>query len=173
MQEEEKIRAEQKVQLIKFIQKIPIFSTLSPYKAKLILSLCTKSVLEEGNLLCKQGDKSDSLFILLQGKLAVKIKNSITIATIHPISSIGEMGVFTNEPRTATVEAMEKSILLSLQKSDIDKLIEKDHEFALKIMRKVIEVLSERITEDNVKIREFQNYIISQEETNKSKNNHS
>ena len=173
MKEEEKARAEQKAKLVNFIQKIPVFSTLSPYKAKLILSLCSKIVLGERNILCKQGDSSDSMFILLQGKLAVKIKNSVTIATIHPVSSIGEMGVFTNEPRTATVEVMEKSILLCLQKSDLDKLIEKDHQFAIKIMRKVIEVLSERITEDNVKIREFQNYIISQEEAKKANSNNS
>lgn len=171
MKEEEKARAEQKMKLVKFIQKIPVFSTLLPYKAKLILSLCSKIVLQEGNILCKQGDSSDSMFILLQGKLAVKIKNSVTIATIYPVSSIGEMGVFTGEPRTATVEAMEKSSLFCLQKSDLDKLIEKDHQFAVKIMRKVIEVLSERITEDNVKIREFQNYIISQEEASKSQSN--
>ena len=168
MKEEEKARAEQKMKLVIFIQKIPVFSTLSPYKAKLILSLCSKIVLQEGNILCKQSDSSDSMFILLQGKLAVKIKNSVTLATIYTVSSIGEMGVFTGEQRTATVEAMEKSSLFCLQKSDLDKLIEKDHQFAVKIMRKVIEVLSERITEDNVKIREFQNYIIRQEEASKS-----
>ena len=127
MKEEEKARAEQKVKLVNFIQKIPVFSTLSPYKAKLILSLCSKIALEEKKILCKQGDSSDSMFILLQGKLAVKIKKSFTIATIHPVSSIGEMGVFTNEPRTATVEAMEKSILLCLQKSDLDKLVKVDN----------------------------------------------
>jgi len=170
MKEEEKVRAKQKMKLVKYFQRIPVFSTLTIYQAKLILSLCSKIVLEEGNILCKQGENSDSMFILLQGKLAVKIKNSVTIATIYPVSSIGEMGVFTNESRTATVEAMEKSILFCLKKSDLNKLIEKDHQFAIKIMKKVIDVLSERITEDNVKIREFQNYIISQEELGKTNN---
>ena len=164
MKEEEKERAEQKIKLVQFIQKIPVFSNLSLYKAKIILSLCSKLVLNKGDILCKQGDESTSMFILLKGKLGVRIKNSAPIATIHPVSSIGEMGVFTGEPRTATVEAMEKSNLLYLKKVDIEKLIEKDTYFGISIMRKVIQILSERICEDNVKIREFQNYIIDQEE---------
>ena len=169
MKEEEKARAEQKVRLLQFIQKIPVFSNLSLYKAKIILSLCSKLVLNEGDILCKQGDESNSMFILLQGKLGVKIKHSAPIATIYPVSSIGEMGVFTGEPRTATVEALEKSNLLCLKRIDIEKLIERDNHFGISIMRKVIQILSERICEDNVKIREFQNYIIVQEEAKQQK----
>ena len=92
------------------------------------------------------------------------VKGSAPVATIHPVSSIGEMGVFTGEKRTATVQAMEKSNFLVLNKVEIEKLIEKDSQFGLNIMRKVIHILSERISEDNVKIREFQSYVISQED---------
>ncbi len=169
MNEEEKARAEQKVKLLQFIQKIPVFSNLSLYKAKIILSLCSKLVLQEGDKLCKQGDESNSMFILLQGKLGVRIKNSAPIATIYPVSSIGEMGVFTGEPRTATVEAMEKSNLMCLKRTDIEKLIEKDNHFGISIMRKVIQILSERICADNVKIGEFQNSIIDKEEAKQQK----
>ncbi len=165
MKEAEKNRAEQKIRLLHFIQKIPVFSDLSIYKAKIILSLCTKKILKEGEILCRQGEDSKSMYILLSGKLGVMIKGSAPIATIHPVSSIGEMGVFTGEKRTATVQAMEQSSLLVLNKSDIDKLIDKDSLFGLDIMRKVIHILSERINEDNVKIREFQSYVISQEES--------
>ncbi|MFC1540947.1 cyclic nucleotide-binding domain-containing protein [Candidatus Latescibacterota bacterium] len=163
MKEEEKARAEQKVRLLQFIQKIPIFSGLTSYKAKIILSLCSKKVLQEGEILCRQGEESNAMYILLQGKLGVMVKGSAPIATIHPVSSIGEMGVFTGEKRTATVQAMEKSNFLVLNKNDIEKLIEKDSQFGLTIMRKVIQILSERISDDNVKIREFQSYVIGQE----------
>jgi CRP/FNR family transcriptional regulator, cyclic AMP receptor protein len=165
MKEEEKARAEQKVRLLQFIQKIPVFSDLSPYKAKIILSLCSKRILQEGELLCSQGEDSNSMYILLSGKLGVMIKGSAPIATIHPVSSIGEMGVFTGEKRTATVQAMAQSSFLVLHKSDLDKMIEKDSLFGLDIMRKVIHILSERISDDNVKIREFQSYVIGQEES--------
>lgn len=163
MKEEEKARVEQKVRLLQFVQKIPVFSGLSLYKAKIILSLCTKKVVQEGEILCRQGEESNAMYILLSGKLDVTIKDSAPVATIHPVSSIGEMGVFTGEKRTATVQAMEKSNFLVLNKNDIERLIEKDSQFGLNIMRKVIHILSERIFDDNVKICEFQSSVISKE----------
>ncbi len=164
MDNHEKTQAEQKKKLIDFIRKIPIFADLQPHYLQLVLSKCSKLTLYEKDILCAQGDPSDSMFILLKGKLAVRIKRSVPIATIYPGTSIGELGVFTGEPRSATVEVMEKAALLRLEKTDIDTLIENDPEFGVILMRRVIRILAERITEDNVKIREFQNYIIDQEE---------
>ena len=92
------------------------------------------------------------------------IKGSAPVATIHPVSSIGEMVVFTGEKRTATVQAMAPSSFLVLNKADLEKLIEKDSMFGLNIMRKVIHILSERINDDNAKIRDFQSYVLSQED---------
>ncbi len=164
MDENQRTKALRQAKILSFIRRIPVFSDLSVDRAKLILALCSKIDLNVGDVLCKLGGPSDAMFILLQGKLAVKIKDSATIATITPVSSIGEMGVFTGEPRTANVEAMEKSSLLCLKKLDIEKLIGKDPRFGVSIMRKVIHELSSRIREDNVKIREFQKYVIAQEE---------
>ena len=164
---EEKARAEQKVQLLHFVKKIPIFSDLTTYKAKLILSFCRKKVLQADEILCYQGCQSNSMFILLRGKLGVMVKGSETpVATIQPVSSIGEMGIFTGEMRTATVKALEQSFLLELKKADIDRLIEKDSQFGLNIMRQVIHILSERLIDDNVKIQKIQGNVTSKENSN-------
>jgi len=104
------------------------------------------------------------MFILLVGKLVVKIDDSTIVSTINPISSIGEMGVFTGEARSANVEAVEKSNLLMLRKKDIDTLITRDSQFGVTIMRKVIQILSQRIADDNIRISEFKNYVVSKEE---------
>ena len=164
MDREEKAKIEQKVKLLHFIKKIPIFSDLSEYHAKLILTICSKIVVPEGELLCRKGENSNSMFILLMGKLVVKLEDSTVVSTINPISSIGEMGVFTGEPRSANVEAVEKSNLLILNKRDIEMLITRDSKFGVDIMRKVIEVLSKRIAEDNVRMSQFKNYVVSKEE---------
>lgn len=137
--------------------------------AKVILSMCTKHVLNENDVLCKQGNDSNSVFILLQGKLSVRIQNSANIATINPVSTIGEIGVFTGEKRSATVIAMEKSSLLSLPKKSLDTLIDRDPAFGVRIMRRIIQELSDRIAEDNIKIREFQHFIIERQNPEKVK----
>ena len=163
MNREEKMKLEQKIKLLQFIKKIPIFSNLNEYHAKLILTICTKVVAPAGAVLCKKGDEADSMFILLTGKLVVKIDDKTVVSTITDVSSIGEMGVFTGEPRTANVEAVEKTSLLMLRKIDMDKLINKDNQFGVAIMRKVIDILAERIADDNVRLQQFKAYIMKKE----------
>lgn len=145
------------------IERVPIFADLTREDRDRVLARCTKMILEKGEPLCTQGGESSAMFILLIGKLAVRIRKSATIATIAPVTSIGEMGVFTGEPRSATVEAMEKSALLRLSAADLNTLIEEHPLIGVRIMRRVIRTLAERVNTDNVRIREFQNYLIERD----------
>ena len=105
----------------------------------------------------------------LSRKIIVKV-NTVLIPGINDAHileiarTIGEMGVFTGEPRSATVQAVKTSALLILKSSEMNALIRRDTEFGVRIMSKVIRILSERISADNFRIQEFQKYIISQEE---------
>ncbi|MBN1291016.1 MAG: cyclic nucleotide-binding domain-containing protein [Candidatus Latescibacteria bacterium] len=164
MESADEDKKEQKNKMIKIIERIPVFADLSPVQKNKLLSISMKKTLEEGEILCKEGENSDAIFILLVGKLSVKIVNSATVATINPIGTIGEMGVFTGETRSATVEAMEKSALLAIRSEDINNLIGKEPMIGLSIMRRVIKILAKRIQDHNIRIREFQNYILSQDE---------
>ena len=164
----ERKRAEQKARLLIFLQKIPLFSDLPTPKLRKVLSICSKIALDEGQLLCKKGDQSNAMYILLTGKLAVKVGQATPVATIEPVNSIGEMGVFTGEPRSATVQAVQKSALLLLRCHDMNMLIKKDPEFGVKVMSKVIRILAERINADNIRMYDYQKYIISQEEAKQS-----
>ncbi len=163
MNSTESAQEDPKTRLLALIERIPVFSGLSADDRSGILKLCTKITLEKGDILCRQGDSSEAMFILLVGKLAVRIANSATIATIVPVTSIGEMGVFTGESRTATVEAMDRSALLRLDAADLNSLIESRPVLGVSVMRKVIHTLSERVSADNIRIREFQNYLIELE----------
>jgi len=157
-------KADQIRKLLVILSKIPIFEDLSIRYKRLILSISHRINLSKGGVLCNEGDVSDSMFILLVGKLSVSIKGSGTIATINPIGTIGEMGVFTDEKRSATVIAMTNCALLAIRAFDLKRLLESEPRFGTNIMRKVIKILAARIQEHNVRIREFQNYIISQED---------
>ncbi|MHB9028492.1 MAG: cyclic nucleotide-binding domain-containing protein [Candidatus Latescibacterota bacterium] len=160
----EKRKAEQKARLLALIEKVPVFADLTDSERTKVLARCAKVTLESGDILCTQGDESSAMFILLLGKLAVRISRSAAIATLVPVTSIGEMGVFTGEPRSATVEAMEKSALLRLDVADINTLIEQNPSLGVRIMRRVIHILAERVSTDNTRIREFQNYLIERGE---------
>ena len=161
MEPSEKKRAEQKTLLIEYLRRIPIFSALSDSTLRKILPLCSKLELDEGEVLCREGETSEELYILLMGKLLVQLKESKTIATIEPGKSVGEMGVFTGKERCATVIAGEKSRLLCLKKAHLDIIIRREPESGVKIMYNVIKLLSEFILADNIRMQEYINYIDS------------
>ncbi len=63
---------------------------------------------KKGACVVKQKDKGEDIFILVSGSLEV-IRDGERIALMHPGDVFGELGFFSREGRSATVQAMEKS----------------------------------------------------------------
>src|SRR3989339_959774 len=162
MKDSDSTKVDRRKKLVEAIRKVEIFSDIDNEQAQYLLSLCSKVTVGQNDFLCRKGDETERMFILIKGEMIVKLNNSTVISTIRPVNPIGEIGVFTGESRTADVVATEESLLITIKKSDIDSIIENAPELGIKIMRRVIKTLSGRLIEDNRRIREFQNYIMNQ-----------
>ena len=110
---------------LKLTEKIPIFRGLSANQVQQVLNAGKMETLEPGKLVCKEGDNSNSMFILLAGEMVAKIKG-VALAHLKPVEILGKMGVITNEPRSATLKVTEKSTLLSISKIRFDALMKQD-----------------------------------------------
>ena len=108
--------------LIKVITKIPMFNRVGDANATLILKACEFRTGEPGELVCTVNEPSDDFSILLSGSLGVFDRSNIQIAAIAPVAPVGEMGMFTGQPRSATVRVMEKSTLLVVKKVAFERL---------------------------------------------------
>lgn len=70
-----------------------------------------------GTVITRAGEASDRLFILLDGRLSVFLeeeRGERWIGEVTPGETVGELGVFDREPRSATVRAARDSQLVSL-----------------------------------------------------------
>ena len=80
-----------------------------------------------GRVLFEEGAPSDALYILVSGALAVTARaadgSSIPLSELYAGDTIGEMGVLTGEPRTATVTALRDSDLLRIGGDDLLELV--------------------------------------------------
>ena len=65
------------------------------------------------------------------------------------------MGIFTGEPRSASVEASTDCILLIINRSEFFKLFERDYFLAFKILMNVIKDLSKKLRKNNIIIDEL------------------
>ncbi len=64
--------------------------------------------LKTGEVLFREGEKSKSVFVVISGRLRVSVTTSSgrkEIGQLGPNQLVGEMALFSEEPRVATVEA--------------------------------------------------------------------
>ncbi len=97
--------------------------------------------LEPGDLLMREGDPGDSLFIVASGRLRAYVENgsgeTITVGEIPAGESVGEMAILSDRPRSASVRAIRRSRLIELSRTDFEHLVEREPR-ALTAMTKII-----------------------------------
>ncbi len=99
----------------------------------------------KGQVIIHEGDQGDSFFQIISGLTRVFRTSEdgveVTLATIGPGESFGEMALLTGEPRSASVETLESSGVLVISKQSFDQLAAENPEFSLALSR----VLSSRL----------------------------
>ncbi len=101
---------------------------------------------EEGEEIFHQGDVSESLYIVLEGRVRV-CRDGEEINQLAAGSHFGEMALLNQRPRSATVEAMEDTTLLHLSRSGFYSLVQEDHVVGVKFLWKLAQTLSLRLEE--------------------------
>jgi predicted acylesterase/phospholipase RssA/CRP-like cAMP-binding protein len=105
--------------------------------------------LESDDVLFRQNEPADCMYIVVRGRLRVTVEQADGLSSIvNEVvrdQSVGEMGMFTSEPRSATGTAIRNSLLLRISSADFENLTERFPKFALKFSRQVIERFSRSI----------------------------
>ena len=102
----------------------------------------TEHDLEAGETVFDEGTASFSLFLVLEGEVALSVKGK-PIAKVGQNFSFGEMGMLLDTPRGGTAEATMKTRLLELTRADIQLMQEKDPVWSTRLYRVLAECLAE------------------------------
>lgn len=121
---------------------IDIFKKLNLGKDKDIMNFIKKHtrkrMFEPYEALVKENDNSENVYIILSGKAKVykhdKCGNEIFIADLSEGDMLGEMALFLNNKRTATVVAVEKLIVAEFSTIDFIKALVGNPELALRVI---------------------------------------
>lgn len=106
-----------------------------------------------GAMICQQNQEADDLYILNNGRIKVLLDKK-EISVISQAGTIfGEMSLFLNEPRSATLIAAEPSTVTIINRSSLKSVAEKMPDFFLRISI----TLWERFKSNINMIREFAN----------------
>ena len=135
--------------------KLSLFNELTEYQLVNLLSLCKSRDYQPDELVCGAGTDSTEMFLLYAGELAVITDSGQLIATIVPTTTVGEMGIITGQPRTATVKALKESETFVINKRQFEQMIQRDVSIGTKIYRNVAQSLCDKISNDNVRLRDY------------------
>ena len=142
--------------LVQLLKKIPIFDGLPPTQVRRLLGICEHRGLAAEARLCESDTPSDEMYVLLTGQLSVVTSEGLQVATILPVTTVGEVGVITGQPRSATVEVVQDARILVIRKSHFDALLGQDRPMCARIFRNVIHILSAKLVNDNIHLRDYQ-----------------
>lgn len=139
---------------IGILGKIPMFQRLLPVQSLEILKICRPRTFDNLEVLIEHGSKSTEMYILLSGQLTVRGPAGTTIATLTPLTSVGEMGIITGQPRTATVVSVGKSNIFEISKIKFEVMLKKFPDIGFVIFRNIILTLPNRLDTTNQQLTE-------------------
>lgn len=98
-------------------------------------------VFAPGEVIIQQGDPSENLFVVLEGRLEVLIElpeehPPVQVAILEKDDIFGELSVLDEAPRCATVRALEESRVLTVDRKGFMQRIQEDPSLAWRIMAK-------------------------------------
>lgn len=128
---------------IKSLKSIDLFASFSDAELKSFAENISEEKLEQGDILFQEGAPGEDMFILLEGTLKV-FKESRVITIIKPVDYIGEMAIIETKPRSATVQALEPSLLLQVTSDQFQEYLGHQPKSLVSMMR----TLSQRIRRD-------------------------
>jgi CRP-like cAMP-binding protein len=96
--------------------------------------------LAAGDVLFKEGDHGDSMFVLLEGAVDVRI-GGLTVEQSTRGALLGEMALIDRSPRGATVVATEPSRLARVDERRFNFIIQQNPFFARHVMKVLVDRL--------------------------------
>ncbi|MDR1057706.1 MAG: cyclic nucleotide-binding domain-containing protein [Coxiellaceae bacterium] len=97
----------------------PIFNNFTQDELEYLFQSAQKTVFEKGEFIIHEGEIGQEFYTILDGKVDVSKESGIPnevihLATIGAGNVLGEISVITQNPRSATVTALEKTTTLSI-----------------------------------------------------------
>jgi len=123
---------------ISALRGVELFRMLDDAEFNLLAGNIRYAPYTDGERITAQGDTSDSLFVIVQGKTAVTVEkdgNERKVAELGAGDVFGEMGMLTGEPRAASVHAMGPVECWRVNREGLEDIIRNRPEIAQELAR--------------------------------------
>jgi len=108
------------------LSQVPLFKPMSPAELARIEQESRLVRAHSGQMLIEVGADGDSMFVVLEGSLAVIVETQTErreVSRLWPGDAFGEMSLLTGAPRSATIVAKSETALLEIQKETMAEIL--------------------------------------------------
>jgi CRP-like cAMP-binding protein len=139
-------------EVVELLAKVPVFATLVAEDLERIAELAVPRSFAPGQVVFREGDSSDTCYIVRSGRARAVREHSdgrtIALATFGPGDFFGELAMFEDERRSATVEAIEPTDVVAVLGPDMRRLMVEHPQ----ISTRLVIALGRRLRETNERL---------------------
>ncbi len=126
---------------LRFIRSLPIFSGLDPnsHVLRLLADECRECQFEAGEVIFHQGDPGSTCHVVVEGRVRVLVisedGSELAVRILGAGELMGEMALFEERPRSASVEALERTKTLMWHREALLHCLRESPALALGLLR--------------------------------------
>ncbi|HWD22484.1 MAG TPA: cyclic nucleotide-binding domain-containing protein [Burkholderiales bacterium] len=129
------------------LKAVPLFSSFPEDQLRMLATVVARRSIPRSTTVMAGGDATDSLYIVISGRLKVMMSDAegkeVILTILGPGEFFGEMGLIDDEPRSASVVAIEACELLYISKRDFKKCLAENFDMTMAVMRGLVRRLRE------------------------------
>jgi SulP family sulfate permease len=111
---------------------------------------CRRLEVQPGDVIARQGDPATSMHLILEGRVGIIVDlpegRTARVRSLGGHTTVGEMGLITQSPRSATIQAEAASVLYVLDADAFERIKREQPALSQALLGYVITVLTERLS---------------------------
>jgi CRP/FNR family transcriptional regulator, cyclic AMP receptor protein len=124
------------------LKTVPLFAAFSDQQIATLLNYVQHRSFPRNVYVIQAGDETDSLYVMLSGKVKVMIADEqgreVILGFMGSQDFFGEMGILDDQPRSASVYTLEPCEMLRLSKAGFVSCIKENVDVALLVIRNLV-----------------------------------
>src|SRR5689334_5138265 len=111
------------------LRALDLFTGVPAAELEQLAAVAAQRKLVRGQILFMEGDPSNEFYVVVSGRLKVLLSSSrgddLVLSVLTAGDSLGELSVLDEHPRSASVEALEPSVLLAVPADSIRAMLQR------------------------------------------------
>ena len=133
-----------------FLKQVSCFHHMTLDQLRFLAGVCEEEFFSKSSYVFRQGDPGGSMYVIVMGRVTIEREDehkasSVRLKTLDAFSYFGEMSLFDQSPRSASVLTAQDTLLLSMRREPLMTLMLQQPDISLEI----INMLCERIRATN------------------------